>query len=179
MGLFDYKDHKIVLNPDAIAIPPFRKLWDRDKSKTKHKATQELTYIYFMYDFKSPYNIYQENDRKSRVMGDYMKDPGWKPDAAVKVAIDEYNDFQRTYSMRFLESARGLADKLSSYFDEVDFHATDESGKLLYSAKDAVSNLKQVGDVIESLDKVEEKVRTEVDSKSKIRGQKDIKERER
>ena len=179
MGLFDYKDHKIVLNPDAVAIPPFRKLWERDKSKTKHKATQELTYIYFMYDFKSPYNIYPENDRKSRVMNDYIKTPDWKPDAEVKLAIASYNEFQRTYSMRFLESARGLADKLSSYFDEVDFHATDDNGKPLYSAKDAVSNLKQVGDVIESLDKVEEKVRTEVDSKSKIRGDKAIKDRER
>ena len=102
-----------------------------------------------------------------------------KADAQIKLAEAEYNEFQQTYSMRFLESARGLADKLSSYFDEVDFHATDDNGKPLYSAKDAVSNLKQVGDVIESLDKVEEKVKKEVDSKAKIRGHKKIRNRER
>jgi hypothetical protein len=179
MGLFDYKDYKVVISPDAAAIPPFRKIWERDKSKEKHKATQELSYIYFVYDFKSPYNIYPEEDRKIKVNTDFIKDPDWTPDPEVLVAIDEYKEFQRTYSMRFLESARGLADKLSTYFDEVDFNATDESGKPIYSAKDAVSNLKQVGDVIESLDKVEEKVKKEIDSKAKVRGKKIIRDRER
>lgn len=179
MGLFDYKDYKVVIDPSSLAIPAFRKIWDRDKTKNKRVATQELSYIYFVYDFKSPYSIYPENERKTKVLNEFITEPDWQPDPKVLAAIDEYNEFQRTYSMRFLESARGLADKLSSYFDEVDFHQTDDNGKPLYSAKDAVSNLKQVGDVIASLDKVEEKVKKEVDEKAKIRGQKIIRDRER
>ena len=179
MGLFDYKEYKVVIHPDAVVIPAFKKIWDRDKTKHKHKATQELSYIYFVNDFKSPYSIYPEADRRAKVMGDFIKDPDWKMDPALKLAEKEYNEFQATYSMRFLESARGLADKLSTYFDEVDFNAVDDSGKPLYSAKDAVSNLKQVGDVIESLDKVEQKVKKEVDNKAKIRGKKTIRDRER
>ena len=179
MGLFDYSDYRVVISPDAVAIPAFKELWERDKTKEKHKATQELSYIYFLHDFKSPYSIYPAEDRQVKVLEDFIKDPDWKPDAKVKVAEDAYNEFQMTYSMRFLESARGLADKLREYFDEVDFHATDENGKPTYSAKDAVSNLKQVGDIIESLDKVEEKVKKEIDEKAKIRGKKVIRDRER
>jgi len=179
MGLFDYRNYQVIIPPDALVIPSFKAIWDRDKTKEKHTATQELSYIYFAYDFKSPYNIYPLNERLIKVISDFIKKPDWTPDSLLRSAIDEYNEFQRTYSMRFLESARGLADKLSSYFDEVDFHAVDEKGKPMYSATDAVRNLKEVGNVIESLDKVEEKVKKEVDSKTKVRGQKTIKDRER
>lgn len=179
MGLFDYKDYKVVISPDAVAIPAFRKIWERDKTKHKHKATQELSYIYFVNDFKSPYSVWPEEDRRQKVMDDFIKDPDFKMDPELKAAEAEYNEFQRTYSMRFLESARGLADKLTAYFEEVDFHATDERGKPLYSATDAVRNLKEVGNVIESLDKVEEKVKKEIDSKAKVRGKKVVRERER
>ena len=178
-GLFDYKNYKVEISADALSIPPFRDLWERDKSKTKHKATQELSYVYFICDFKSPYNIYDENERKIRVLEDHIKKADWKPDAVVKAAMDKYNEFQRTHSMRMLESARNLADKLSAYFDEVDFHATDDNGKPIYNAKDAMTNLKQVGDVIASLDSVKEKVEKEIDSKAKIKGQKKIRGRER
>ena len=179
MGLFDYKDYKVVLHPDAVAIPPFRKIWERDKTKTKHKATQELSYIYFVHDFKSPYSIYPKDERSAKVISEFMKEADWKPDAAVRQAVDEYNEFQRTYSMRFLESARGLTDKLTSYFEEVDFHETDERGAPVYKATDVVKNLKEVGNIIESLDKVEEKVKKEIDTKSTIRGKKEIRDRER
>jgi hypothetical protein len=179
MGLFDYKDYKVVIHPDAIAIPAFKKIWDRDKTKEKHKATQELSYIYFVNDFKSPYSVWPEEDRRAKVIADFIKDPDWKMDPELKMAEAEYNEFQQTYSMRFLQSARGLADKLTAYFEEVDFHAVDDRGKPLYSATDAVRNLKEVGNVIESLDKVENKVKKEIETKTNIRGKKIIKERER
>jgi hypothetical protein len=179
MGLFDFKDYKVVISPDAVAIPAFKTIWERDKTKEKHKATQELSYIYFVNDFKSPYSIYPEEDRRAKVLSDFIKNPDWVMDAELKIAEEEYNEFQKTYSMRFLESARGLADKLTAYFDEVDFHATDERGKPTYSATDAVRNLKEVGNVIESLDKVEEKVKKEIDSQTKVRGKKVIRDRER
>jgi len=179
MSLFTYKDYKVVIDPNAVAIPPFKAIWERDKTKAKHKATQERSYIYFVNDFKSPYSIYPRKDRITKVIGEFIKTPDWQPDSAVRAAEAEYNELQNTYSMRFLESARGLADKLTAYFDEVDFHVTDEKGVPLYKATDAVRNLKEVGSIIESLDKVEQKVKKEVDTKSNIRGKKIIRDRER
>ena len=80
MGLFDYKDYKVVIHPDSIAIPAFKAVWERDKTKAKHRATQELSYIYFVNDFKSPYAIYPHKDRVAKVMGDFIKESDWKPD---------------------------------------------------------------------------------------------------
>jgi len=179
MGIFDYADHKVVLHPDSVVIPPFIDIWERDKSKNKHKATKELSYIYFLCDFKSPYAIYNKETRPIKVQEDFIKDSTWVPDAMVKAAMDKYNEFQETYTMKFLASARGLAEKLQGYFDEVDFHAMDEKGNPLYKATDVVRNLKEVGKVIESLSSIEETVKKEIDVKSKVKGQKTIRSRER
>ena len=75
MGLFDYENFKVVINPDAVIIPPFIDVWERDKSKNKLTATKELSYIYFLCDFKSPYSIYSEADRPSKVKEDFLKTP--------------------------------------------------------------------------------------------------------
>ena len=136
MGLFDYKDYSVILHPDSVAIPPFKELWERDKTKTKHQATKELSYVYYVADFKSPYAIYSEYEKEHKVKQDFIKDPKWIPDAVVLAAIDKYNEFQNTYTMRFLKSARGLCEKLQAYFDEVNFHDVDDKGKPIYNAKD-------------------------------------------
>ena len=179
MGIFDYENHKVVLHPDSVVIPPFIDIWERDKTKQKHKATKELSYVYFICDFKSPYSIHDKENRPIKVQEDFIKDPKWKPDPVVKAAMAKYDEFQETYTMKFLQSARGLAEKLQGYFDEVDFHAEDEKGNPKYKATDVVRNLKEVGKVIESLTSIEEVVKKEIDTKSKIKGQKVIRSRER
>ena len=39
MALFDLKNGNIVLNPDSLALPGFREIWKKDKTKGKDKAT--------------------------------------------------------------------------------------------------------------------------------------------
>jgi len=180
MGLFDYgTDLKVKLHPDSVIIPPFIDIWNRDKTKTKHRATKELSYVYFLCDFRSPYTIYSEEKRVDKIKEEFIKDTNWEPDSLVLEGIDKYNKFQQTYTMKFLESARGLAEKLQKYFDEVDFSKVDEKGNLVYKATDAVKNLKEVGNVIESLNKVESKVKKEIEDDAKIKGKKIVRGRER
>jgi hypothetical protein len=47
--LFDIVAGEVVLNADALAIAPFKTLWDKDTSKTKSQATKEISYIVYMY----------------------------------------------------------------------------------------------------------------------------------
>jgi len=179
MGLFDYENYKVILHPDSVSIPPFKEIWERDKSKNKHTATKELSYVYFVVDFKSPYSIYGDAERPAKVQEDFIKDSEWKPDTAVLSAIDRYDEFQETYSMKFLKSARGLAEKLQKYFDKVDFEEMDEKGNPVYKATDAMRNLKDVGMVMESLNKVEAKVKKEVADGAKVKRKKVVRDRER
>jgi hypothetical protein len=59
MNVFNYDNlnKSLDLNePELLLIKEFKTLLDRDKSKHKDKATQELTYIYLALDWKSPYS---------------------------------------------------------------------------------------------------------------------------
>ena len=55
MKLFRYEGYNITISEEALLLKPFKTLWDRDKSKDKYKAMQELGYIYFMEDPRSDY----------------------------------------------------------------------------------------------------------------------------
>ena len=54
-SLFDYKERNVIVSPEALLIPEFEEIYKRDKSKDKAKAIKELSYIYFISDYKSPY----------------------------------------------------------------------------------------------------------------------------
>ena len=76
MKLFDLKARIVVVSPEALLIPEFKDLWDRDKSKDKLKAHRELSYVYFISDYKSPYRSSLTEDKLHGVVAkDFMKDP--------------------------------------------------------------------------------------------------------
>lgn len=168
--LFDMKSGNIVLNPDSLVLPMFQKIWKTDKTKTKEKATREISYIYFMCDFNSPYMVYPEGKRREIVIKDFMKDEDWEESSDISIAMGRYSEFQETHTMRLMKAAKGACDKLALYFENVDFSEKGEKGKPLYNAKDVASNLEKVGRIVESLDKLENKIKREVKSDSRIRG---------
>ena len=38
MKLFNYEGYNLKVEPEALLLTPFKKLWDRDKSKLKETA---------------------------------------------------------------------------------------------------------------------------------------------
>tara|TARA_R100000406_G_C3094800_1_gene120445 strand:+ start:636 stop:1178 length:543 start_codon:yes stop_codon:yes gene_type:complete len=173
-SLFDLRDGQVVLNAESLAIPIFNKIWKRDKSKDKEKANREIAYIYFMCDFNSPYMAYPNTKRREVVLTDFMRDVKWKEDKEIEDAMSKYLEFQETHTMRLMKAARGAADKLASYFEHIDFREMGENGKPLYNAKDVAINLEKVGSIVESLDKLENKIKKEIKSDSRVRGGGDI-----
>lgn len=55
MKLFKYEGYKITIAEEALALIPFKRIWNRDKSTNKNKAISELGFIYFMSDPRSDY----------------------------------------------------------------------------------------------------------------------------
>jgi hypothetical protein len=174
MGLFNIKNDQIILDPDSLAIPVFKTIWDNDKTKGKARATQVISYIYYMSDFKSPYSIYPEKKRKEILKEEFIKDKEWKEGINVDKAIQTYRGFQETHTMRLMRAARAAADQLSIYFEDVDFKEKDDQGRPVYTAKDVATSLEKVGKIVESLDKLEEKIKKEIKSESRVRGGGDI-----
>jgi hypothetical protein len=172
--LFDIVGGNVIMNPTILWIPEFKVLWDRDKSKHKANAVREISYIVFLYSFKSPYLAYSEKDRRIKILQDHFAGEKWEPDDEVKVAIKRYNELQETATTRLLNASLRLCDKVTEYFDSIDFNEKDRMGKPIHTLNDVVKNMKDVGPVVKSLESLKDQVLKEQMDKSIIRGGTDI-----
>ena len=163
--LFDIENGQVILNPTSLWIPEFKKLWDRDKSKDKEKAAKELSYIVFLYDYRSPYQAYPEKERESKIIEDYFSDESdWKPDEDVKAAIKRFEEFQDSATLRLLRSTKYALEAINEYFKNADPENIDK----------IVKNAKELGNLVQSLDKLEQQVQKEQLEKNSARGGMDI-----
>lgn len=170
--LFDIERNKIVPDANVLAVPSIKKLWDRDKSEDKEVAFKEISYIVFLCDFHSPYRDIHESVRSNYIIADLFP-KGWSPNKEVLTAVQTYKDLQETPSMRLLYTAVRNLDKLSDYFDGINFEETDIMGKPKYSALDLTRNLKEVGNIVKSLANLKKQVRLELEDQS-VRGDSEI-----
>jgi hypothetical protein len=169
--LFEMGKEGLEITPQSLIISQFKKLWTRDKSKEKKKAKIELAYVYYYSDWRSPYRIYPEKEERSeRIILDIFE-KGWKIDEKILEACQKYEELNTTDSMLLLQDARGAVGKLRAYFRDVDLTERDEkTGKPIYSAKDLMLNLKQVGSVIKGMKELQEEIAKEQYAETRIKG---------
>ena len=171
MKVFDVENNKVILNPQSLSIPEFKKIWDRDKTKLKGKATKELSYVVFLCDesVDNPYRAYKDSEREEVLKKDFMGE-NWSPDGDIFLAIEKYKELKQTTNSRLLRSAKRTADKLAEYFDTIDFSLKDKDGKPIYSSRELSSNLKEVAGIVKSLSLLEDMVKREQTESSSVRG---------
>jgi len=159
--LFDIVNGKVIMNPTALWLPQFKKVWDRDKSKYKSVAVNEISYIVFRYGFHSPYAAYSEDEMEKKIIGDFFPDnPNWQPDKDLQIAIKKYNELQDSVALRALRAAKIGLDKTNEYFLTA---TSDKASEILKIAKD-------LGPTIKSIDMLTKQVEKEQLENSSIRG---------
>ena len=85
MKLFKYEGYKVVISEEALALKPFKQIWNRDRTANKDRAISELAYIYFMEDPASDYQYLVDRDERSEAIIEGEGLPAnWKPDKIVK-----------------------------------------------------------------------------------------------
>jgi hypothetical protein len=152
--------------PEIANIAEFKALIRRDKGspgdsggKLKQRASRELAYIFHMVDHGSPYRIYIDDLREIEVKKDLFRDyPAWEEDQVVRDAMAKYRQLRDTEMILLLKAATSAVNRLKDYFDNVSFTTIDDEGRPLHSAKDVVSNLANLGKVVEGLQKLREQV---------------------
>ena len=118
MRAFDIQGDSVTFTPEFLAVPEFKAIWDRDRTKAKAKATKELSYIVFLCDntIRNPYKGYAENVREGILKESFIKDKEWKPDSKLEEAIDRLRELFKTPSSRLVASAMIAATKLEDYY---------------------------------------------------------------
>src|SRR5574343_485476 len=99
--IFDISNGEVVLTPEALAIPSFKKIWDRDKSKDKTRALDEIKYVVFLCDpVKSPYKDIEEIEKAEIIRKDIFGESKWQPDEVIIEAMDKYTELRFTTTLR-------------------------------------------------------------------------------
>lgn len=170
--MFKYEGYKVVISEEAFALKPFKKIWDRDKSKSKDRATSELAYVYFMEDPASDYQYLVDREERSQAIieGEGLGE-NWKPDKLITDAMEFYSSFKTTSAL-ILEDTRYAANNLRQALREIDLQATDEKGRLIYTVSSIISAIKQVPQLVKELAEAERAVAKEMaENNGRIRGQ--------
>ena len=170
MKLFKYEGYNMTISEEAYALATFKAIWKRDKSKGKDRAIQELAYIYFMEDSRSDYQIYIDKEERSEQIkvGEGLPE-GWKPDKLVLDAQEFYASF-KTEPELLLEDTMVAITKLREYIKAIDLNAVDDKGKPIYTLNTYTATIKQIPELITSLDAAEKAIAKEKVSTDKVRG---------
>lgn len=170
MQLFKLEKNTVQVNPAILTISQFKTLWERDKSKDKKQALLELSFVYFLGDYKSVYLSVPPEERQQTIIEDLEFPKNWTPDDVVKSCVQKYDELQVTPSMRFLESQLLALEQSIEYFRSVDYKERDSKGKPVYSISEVTKSMKDSAGVLDSLEKIQARVKKELEAKGKIRG---------
>ena len=154
-------------------LQPFKKIWNRDRSKSKERALNELAFVYFMCDPRSDYQyIVDKDDRFKAIVESEGLPEDWKPDKLVEEGMEFYESFKSTSAL-LLEDTRVAIDKVRKFLKEVDLSAVDDKGKPLYTINSITSTIKMIPTLIKDLNDAEKAINSEMlEASGKVRGQK-------
>ena len=170
MKLFKYEGYKLHISEEAFVLKPFKEIWNRDKTKNKDKALQELAYVYFMCDPRSDYQyIVDEEDRAKAIKEGEGIDSKWKPDNKVIEAMKFYKTF-KPVSALLLEDTRVAVDKLRQLLRNIDLTEVDDKGKPIYTLNTITATIKQIPSLVKDLDEAEKAIAKEIMESDKVRG---------
>lgn len=169
--LFKYENYKVTISEEAILLKPFKAIWDRDRTKSKDRALDELGFIYFFCDPRSDYQyLTDETERKKAIKEGESLPEKWEPDKLVLDAMDFYNSFKPTSAL-LLEDTRYAVDKLRKLLKDIDLEDRDDKGKPVYTLNTITATIKQIPSLVKDLDEAEKTLTSEMMQKGRMRGQ--------
>lgn len=132
----------------------------------KNLKGKELAAVYFYADHRSPYTVYDEEERTSKIIQDLKI----KFTPKIKEGINKYKELSETSAIKLLKSARASVTKLEKYFKTIDLQILDDNGKPIYHAKDLIANLSNMSKVVNGLDELENIVKKHQQKSNPNRG---------
>ena len=161
--MFDIQGDKIRMSADDLAIPPFREHYNNAQDKSK--ALKEIEYVVWLYKWNTPYEAYPINDRASIVAKDVFKDEKYTPTADVQELIKRFNEFQETPGTRLLSASQTAAEGLINALQDYSRTAMD-----IDTAIKVTRILKDVGNIVKSLDIAMKQAKVEQLNAGKVKG---------
>jgi len=181
MSLFKTEGFTVIVDPELRLIKEFRDLIAEDKARDKKNVIVWLAYIYHMYDYKSPYQLYDEKERHLRVVKDLSLPPEFKHTPRMTLAIEKYKELRTTPTVKTLSTTKQAltsAEKaIQALTHKIEVLLVDNENEEKDTVSEAVKSVTKLLEIAERLPKMadiisnlEDRVKKEQGGESKIRG---------
>lgn len=161
MRLFKIEKYDVIVDPVAFTLLPFKKLYDRDKTKEKTNVFKEIAFIYHYADLKSDFNIITDDEEKIEAIKSRVGlSKTWKYDADMMVAVELYKERTITAEMDiYLNAMKGAVDT-GKYLAEAGIllRERDDNGKYITTPQMISGSLKSISQIIKDLQILEMEV---------------------
>lgn len=118
MKLFDILGGKVIIHEDALAIPAFKKVWDKD-GKDKEHATKVLSYVVFKNKWDSPYVLsLTPTLLEPTLKKQFFDNTKYNLSVEEVIAEQEFKLLQNTRTLQMLSAIRSKLDSFTEYYEE-------------------------------------------------------------
>lgn len=163
--LFKYEGYEVTIEPEALMLAPFKALYNRDKSKDKSVAKQELAYLYFMGDPRSDYQYLVDAEvRSEEIIKGLGMPKNWKPDKEIERALAFYESF-KPMSAGLLEDTRLFVNKYREKLRDLSFEELE-----VKELKEIGAIIKQIPALAKDLDEAERTLSKDIVAEARARG---------
>ena len=170
MKLIEYDGESIKVADEAFLIRPIRELYEQDKSRRKETFWEQMSYLYFMTDPRSPYQYLTDTkERASEIKLQEGLAMDWEPSETLQKAMAVYARQSITTQSLLLEGMRKGIDNLRKFLGEVDLFKT-VNDKPVYQVATVTSALKQVPELAKALAEAEKSLAKDFADEAQARG---------
>lgn len=183
--IFDNAANSLRIDESSILlVKEFKDLWDQGRNKCKEdktgkeriRAMKELTFIYLMLDFKSPYFQFVERDKYEAALADSGLDESDLKDPVFIAAYNKYDQIQNADPiLSLIQTAYKTLQKMRVHLDNIDFTENDGDGRPIYKPKDVVADIASIAKMRAQLQELEETHKKDImAAESKVRGDAEV-----
>jgi hypothetical protein len=176
MSLFVENGGRLSIAPEIQKIEAFSVIIKRDKDKAKRNAHNELAFVYFWSDYKSPYLNMPEPKRLEVLKKDLRLDKDWKMDYVIKHAVAKYRELNETPAIKTLRTVKetlsvtvavteSMRKKIEESLNNYETNASTDNSEDITVIIQAVTSLiglsEKIPKTISILESMEEKAKKE------------------
>lgn len=183
--IFNNADNTLKIDEYSILlIKEFKDLWDEKRNKCKEdktgkerrRAFKELTYIYLVLDFKSPYFQYTEKQKHEAALADSELTEEMLQDELFLAAFRKYKELQNSDPiLALIKTAYNTLYKMQIHLDNIDFEEINEAnGTPLYKPKDVLADIASIATMRTKLQELETTHKNNLAAASKVRGDSEL-----
>lgn len=176
------KDNKVVIDANALIVPELKKIWEKDTSKDKKKATPILTYIHVFSQTDETAPFYQADykdlDGLSRRLayGDSDFRYSEKEEVEIYQAVQAYITVKINAEQRMIKIFDSKIDEMRRLINDTTLVLKEDidskgNAKFLTNLPIVTKVMMEIDKILEAKEKIEARIRKQSNN-SKVKGDK-------